>query len=730
MGSTGRYSVPGVVIGVSPTKGQVLVRNPAGETYWKPGTRAQIEDVSKRLKTAGDYGEIEYPEYRPPSGVSSSKPATGSLARQVGKDFEVYTYTGKTVKLSPSKAEKLVQLTGKSQFNEMSKLGIIPKGSKFVEGDKGSSWQYIPPWEVKAEKQFRESHTQLPGGQWMSNSELQKVQQKSPQAFKILTARGFDALQQTIEQNTKKLEPFISEEGKLNLGKSVKAGHTDVSEYLGWGVTQQDIDEAKVADKPWYVSVKEAVTPWDESKGETIKDFSVKGATLSQAELKQVYQAEQDALWWEKFIFGPSVVKRNDGSYAMLVKGDAPQISAGPVKPPTRIPKITLSTKDIGRLMTKEKFERFVAERARMLQSRLAEGERRAGEAMGFLKQPVDQFGISIPKVASKVAPKTAPEQYWSSKQKLPSALIRFAEPSTKTRQINELLIRSLVKQPPVQSTESPCFLSAVAAANRRSKELLQLSRQASSGKKPTVVVTPQIQPPTPQEIEAIKTKLNLPDVDVAKLTGAATQVDQALATALNQAIETAAQTQSKVATQQALQTAVNNITQPQVRTAVKEALQTETLTKTETLTQPATKTKVQVKTTTPTKLKTKLKTKPTSLRLPDDDLRLPDDDGFEIEHAEGIPERNPGIVTWKQGLYWISAVPPYRKGQKDLVYSRIRPASATRTGGPQETLHVSRGKPPDRLVVDVGAFDAHIQHGKIIDFKKEKQIMKRSKRR
>jgi len=110
--------------------------------------------------------------------------------------------------------------------------------------------------------------------------------------------------------------------------------------------------------------------------------------------------------------------------------------------------------------------------------------------------------------------------------------------------------------------------------------------------------------------------------------------------------------------------------------------------------------------------------------------LRLPSN-GFEVERVEGISERNPGIVTWKQGLYWISVVPPYRKGKQDIVYSRTPPQGAKRIrGGPRDTLHTRKGNPPARLVVDVGAFDADIQHGTVMDFIKEKPVMRNRKRR
>lgn len=88
------------------------------------------------------------------------------------------------------------------------------------------------------------------------------------------------------------------------------------------------------------------------------------------------------------------------------------------------------------------------------------------------------------------------------------------------------------------------------------------------------------------------------------------------------------------------------------------------------------------------------------------------------VKDVKGSPDR-PGIVSWKQGLYWISVLPPYRKGEKvDILYSRKPPPLAKiRKGKPGETIYTWRGEPPEELTIKMGIFEPTVIEGKKIAF-------------
>ena len=75
------------------------------------------------------------------------------------------------------------------------------------------------------------------------------------------------------------------------------------------------------------------------------------------------------------------------------------------------------------------------------------------------------------------------------------------------------------------------------------------------------------------------------------------------------------------------------------------------------------------------------------------------------------------GLVSWRQGMYWITIVPPYRtKGTKpDVIYSRHKPPWAKVAKGkhsPRKTLHPT-GRLPKLLKLDMGAFKVHVKNGR-----------------
>lgn len=95
------------------------------------------------------------------------------------------------------------------------------------------------------------------------------------------------------------------------------------------------------------------------------------------------------------------------------------------------------------------------------------------------------------------------------------------------------------------------------------------------------------------------------------------------------------------------------------------------------------------------------------------------------MEPAKGKQKRlreAPSLVTWKQGMYWVTIVPPFRtKGTKpDVVYSRHRPAQAMRVakgkGSPGKTLYAF-GKLPAKIKLPMGVVSAKVKKGKKLVF-------------
>jgi len=84
-----------------------------------------------------------------------------------------------------------------------------------------------------------------------------------------------------------------------------------------------------------------------------------------------------------------------------------------------------------------------------------------------------------------------------------------------------------------------------------------------------------------------------------------------------------------------------------------------------------------------------------------------------------------PSLVTWKQGVYWVTIVPPFRtKGTKpDVVYSRHKPAHAKVVargkGSPGKTLYTF-GKLPPKIALPMGVVSAKVKHGRKLVFHRQ----------
>jgi len=92
----------------------------------------------------------------------------------------------------------------------------------------------------------------------------------------------------------------------------------------------------------------------------------------------------------------------------------------------------------------------------------------------------------------------------------------------------------------------------------------------------------------------------------------------------------------------------------------------------------------------------------------------------IKLERAQ-LPRQADSLITWRQGAYYVTVVPPFRTtGTKpDVIYSRHRPPWAKRITGkrsPQRTLK-SIGKVPKRLSVPMGIVTARVKNGKKLRF-------------
>jgi len=88
------------------------------------------------------------------------------------------------------------------------------------------------------------------------------------------------------------------------------------------------------------------------------------------------------------------------------------------------------------------------------------------------------------------------------------------------------------------------------------------------------------------------------------------------------------------------------------------------------------------------------------------------------IKDVRGLP-RKPGIVSWRQGVVWVSVLPPYRKGERSvLLYSKNPPPLARlRKGKPKETVYTWKGDPPEELNLEMGVVDVTVTKGNKIAF-------------
>jgi len=111
---------------------------------------------------------------------------------------------------------------------------------------------------------------------------------------------------------------------------------------------------------------------------------------------------------------------------------------------------------------------------------------------------------------------------------------------------------------------------------------------------------------------------------------------------------------------------------------------------------------------------------------------RRPRIDSEEVEDiTERLPRDKKGIISWRQGLFYITAFPPYHK--EDHIYTRKKPFYAETAKGrrsPQRTIKAHGGKVPKLVEVPMGIVTARVKGGQELLFHRRGNGRRRKGRR
>lgn len=172
-------------------------------------------------------------------------------------------------KVSLERVKELVGLEGEEQFNRARQLGLIPRDSKYIEGEAGR-WSYIPGWsgviargkEIAQLSEFKKANTQLPDGNWIDNKQLAEIRKNSPETHRLLTTEGFAATDRVFKANQAaivKLKDYSApyshrwkEGGGVDGSKYLRENPGDTKTLKDAGFTNKQIKEwQEYNDQPW-----------------------------------------------------------------------------------------------------------------------------------------------------------------------------------------------------------------------------------------------------------------------------------------------------------------------------------------------------------------------------------------------------------------------------------------------------------------------------------------------
>lgn len=242
----------------------------------------------------------------------------------------IKTYTGKERLLTFNQAEKLSKANVTIQYKLAKRYGIIPADtsiSEFAQSKNSlkksistSKAEVIPGYSqavVQEKRQlekyqqdlmsFEKQNFKTVDNVWVSRNDLKKLKSESPEIYKVLLSKGFNAANKGIERYNKSavaVKVVDKSDPEIGTIKTI------------WRIlTPWDEQQEHFADymKKWPSRFKEGVlstTRWSEQP--------------TQSELKARYEDFNSQPMWAQLLYGSSgVIKDKDGKYIEVIFSEA-----------------------------------------------------------------------------------------------------------------------------------------------------------------------------------------------------------------------------------------------------------------------------------------------------------------------------------------------------------------------------------------------------------------------
>lgn len=679
--------------------GRPTVVESRGEKFFKPGStpfRQGFRTESERIKAqqVGAVQGIHEGDLIKEGSIILTTKAGKPIARFTKKQVEerkvdiqdridvgqfvvpVKGPKGKTILLLPAEVEKLNSKTGEDKFKFAVKIGLVPKGAKFIDtGGKGI--QFIPKFAATQAERLRIKAV---------NSEIAKQN-------RIIEAQN----RQIATLNTK------ADQTRTVLNKS----HADIKPR----------EKTNLA-----TNIFRFLTPWREEAGETFLTHAkswpkrtlatfnqnISGPTGNQTELKKQFDDYAASPNWLKALSDqPVILDKGSGQYLQLAIGYGPAVGPkkGVVDKGRKLVQ-TLGPKEAG--MSESAFKVFV--RARGKTPNLTPAQHKINEAAKtkFNWKQITEIARKK-RIKDKRSLLRSVNIKASAKAKLEAS--HKIRPSTaKARELKRLnrearrlghKINEAIKPVPAVSPKT----IPVAITSTATLELTKLKTQTAAQAATRL-----------QQSHATATLLA---TSPQTLTEILSQVSPQTATELLNQTETDIKTLPLTQTQQ--KTLTETLTQVQTLTETQTAQETATQTKTEaqqkvktqTVSVPQSPTAPKGKT--PGKPKAPEKTgKPTRERVPSPTIRIPKPkqekaNRRQIKAAKGAIAFRTGQLNNKD--VWRVIMWPYRQVDMVTVLGRT-PQGAVAVRGPESARRtaIKIGRAPSKkLQIDMGFQDVTV---------------------
>ena len=315
------------------------------------GTKSPPSSIGRDPKTGEyvDYSDPTSPRTVDKSGIWvgwSTGGGSSSSASRADRYKDMFSPGSELykafAKLSSKEQDHIAGLRGREQFEAMVDAKMIPDGSIFVQDDPNKGWRYQTPEQTD----FYRTHRKLPDGKWIEDEDYQSLE---PKYKEIARTKGLDAMQDAFDRDHVKLpdgsyiknedyqsmdpawQRVATTEGQKGLDRLVNAqnlalrtlepykdkdGNYDVVKYLkdtkgtkggdlvlkNAGFSEDSIKQASEhASLSFGQLIWRGMTPWDESKGETVagsgkdsKWLDIRtGKTISDEEHKKIAMSSE-----------------------------------------------------------------------------------------------------------------------------------------------------------------------------------------------------------------------------------------------------------------------------------------------------------------------------------------------------------------------------------------------------------------------------------------------------